>query len=83
MPLWCRGQGRYDSRPGPLCVKGITLGSTGHGHSGLKGQECMGCPQQRLALGDSEQERGEQVSYPEPLYPCWALPGPGRTDRYM
>lgn len=36
-------RGRYDSRPGPRCGKDIMLRPIGHGHLGLKGQDCVGC----------------------------------------
>lgn len=46
MPLcrWDAGErGRDTAGPGLGCVQGITLGPIGHGHSSLKGQECVGC----------------------------------------
>lgn len=52
-------RGRYDSRPGPLCVKGITLGPTGHGHSGHNGQECMGCGLHETAFSARRFRPGE------------------------
>lgn len=84
MPLWCRGQGRYDSRPGPLCVKGITLGLTGHGHSGLKGQECMGCGLPATAFSAWRFRPGERRAG---VLPRTLVPVPGsaraREDRQI
>lgn len=64
-----------------MCVKGQQAMATQASKD--KSVWVVGFLQQRLVLGDSDQERGEWVSYLEPSYPCWALPGPGRTDRHM
>lgn len=75
MCLWGTGErGRHNSRPGPK----------GHGHSGLKRQECVGreLPVTGFRARCSDQERAEWVPCPEPLHPCSALPGQGKTDTW-
>ena len=53
-------RGRYDSRPGPRHVKGITPGPIGHGHSGLKGQERVGCGLPATAFSTRRFRPGER-----------------------
>lgn len=43
----------------------------------------VGFPQQRLALGDSDQERGEWCPTQNPSYPCWVGTARAREDRHI